>query len=161
MIESYTCPYCGNTHRKTAKYCPSTGKLLKARVHEDHRSSGPPLPTMGTPGGLTGKLGQHSVINNRFRIIKNIGKGGMSALYQAEDIRLTGKIWAVKEMSESWITETAEKIQAVQAFQREALTLARLDHPNLPKVIDTFYKSLRGSTSSKWRTKKSRRRRLA
>jgi len=62
----------------------------------------------------------------------------MGAVYQAADARIPGKTWAVKEMSDAAITNPLEKQQAIAAFRQEALTLARLDHPNLPKVTDHF-----------------------
>jgi serine/threonine-protein kinase len=62
----------------------------------------------------------------------------MAAVYQAADIRLPGQIWAVKEMSESWIPDQDDRAQAIQAFEQEAILLAKLNHPNLPRVIDSF-----------------------
>lgn len=138
MNETFTCPICGKEHRRNAKYCPTTGRLINPTNQQDPSVTRSSPFTANATGGLTGRLDQNKIINNRFRILNNIGKGGMAAVYQAADIRLTGKIWAVKEMSENWITDPAEKIQAVHAFQQEALILAKLDHPNLPKVIDVF-----------------------
>jgi serine/threonine-protein kinase len=88
--------------------------------------------------GLTGRLKPQAVIHNRFAIIQKIGEGGMAAVYQAADINLPGTVWAVKEMSESWIPDPEDRAQAIQAFEQEALLLAKLSHPNLPRVIDTF-----------------------
>jgi serine/threonine-protein kinase len=62
----------------------------------------------------------------------------MGAIYQAEDTRLEGRLCAIKEV----IPEpngTDERYKQIQAqFHREANVLARLDHPNLPKVSDYF-----------------------
>jgi serine/threonine protein kinase len=138
MDEPFICPYCGKAHRRTAKYCPSTGKLIDSTSRQEQAVASPTPPAAGSQAGTTGNLGQNAIIHNRYRILKSIGKGGMAAVYQVADIHLQGKVWAVKEMSESWITEPAERLQAIQAFQQEALLLARLNHPNLPRVIDTF-----------------------
>jgi serine/threonine protein kinase len=75
---------------------------------------------------------------SRYRIIQLVGQGGMGAIYQAEDTRLEGRLCALKEViPESRDSEEShEQIQA--QFHREASTLARLDHPNLPKVSDYF-----------------------
>lgn len=62
----------------------------------------------------------------------------MGAVYQANDTRLAGKLWAIKEMSDASLTDPNERANAVQAFQREAQLLANLDHTNLPKVSDFF-----------------------
>jgi serine/threonine protein kinase len=75
---------------------------------------------------------------SRYRIIQLVGQGGMGAIYQAEDTRLEGRLCALKEVfPEPGATrERQEQIQA--QFHREASVLARLDHPNLPKVSDYF-----------------------
>ena len=62
----------------------------------------------------------------------------MGAIYQAEDTRLEGRLCALKEtISEP--NAPRERLEQTQAqFHREASVLARLDHPNLPKVSDYF-----------------------
>jgi serine/threonine-protein kinase len=62
----------------------------------------------------------------------------MGAIYQAEDTRLEGRLCALKEtISEP--NAPPERLEQTQAqFHREASVLARLDHPNLPKVSDYF-----------------------
>jgi serine/threonine-protein kinase len=61
----------------------------------------------------------------------------MGAVYKAEDLVLEGRFCAVKEM---WTdTSSPSDLEQVQEqFRREASVLARLDHPNLPKVSDYF-----------------------
>jgi serine/threonine protein kinase len=75
---------------------------------------------------------------SRYRIIQLVGQGGMGAIYQAEDTRLEGRLCALKEtISEP--NAPRERLEQTQAqFHREASVLARLDHPNLPKVSDYF-----------------------
>jgi serine/threonine-protein kinase len=63
----------------------------------------------------------------------------MGAVYRAEDLRLEGRICAVKEVRPDPDATPATLEQSREQFHREATTLARLDHPNLPKVSDTFY----------------------
>ncbi len=75
---------------------------------------------------------------SRYRIIQLVGQGGMGAIYQAEDTRLEGRLCALKEViPESGDSEDNHEQIQVQ-FRREASILARLDHPNLPKVSDYF-----------------------
>ncbi len=62
----------------------------------------------------------------------------MGAVYQASDTRLSGKVWAVKEMSSAGISDQLERQQAVDAFMQEAQLLATLSHPHIPKVVDVF-----------------------
>ncbi len=62
----------------------------------------------------------------------------MGAVYRAADLRLEGRICALKEVRPDPDATPEALTQAVEQFRREAFTLARLDHPNLPKVSDTF-----------------------
>ena len=62
----------------------------------------------------------------------------MGAVYRAEDLRLEGRICAIKEVRPDPDATPEALAQAQEQFRREASTLARLDHPNLPKVSDTF-----------------------
>jgi len=62
----------------------------------------------------------------------------MGAVYRAEDLRLEGRICAIKEVRPDLDATSEALAQAQEQFQREASVLARLDHPNLPKVSDTF-----------------------
>ena len=78
------------------------------------------------------------VLRDRYRIRERIGQGGMGNIYLADDIRLEGRKCALKEVEHD--RSLPEKIlsEARDQFLREATVLARLDHPNLPKVSDFF-----------------------
>ncbi len=83
-------------------------------------------------------LNPGTILWSRYRIQDLVGQGGMGAIYQAEDLRLEGRLCAIKEVipNEDASKEYQEQSQA--AFHREASILARLDHANLPKVSDFF-----------------------
>lgn len=67
----------------------------------------------------------------RYLIQSVLGEGGMGTVYLATDRNLPGRLVAIKE--------NADATQAAQAqFQQEAVMLARLTHPNLPRVTDHF-----------------------
>jgi len=79
-----------------------------------------------------------TVLRERYKIIESVKSGGMGAVYEAEDLRLEGRRCAIKEiLLDPGMDETA-RAQAQEQFHREASILARLDHPNLPKVSDYF-----------------------
>jgi eukaryotic-like serine/threonine-protein kinase len=78
------------------------------------------------------------VLRSRYKIISIIGHGGMGSIYLADDIRLEGRQCALKEVEHDRTLPTDMLHQARDQFLREATVLARLDHPNLPKVSDFF-----------------------
>ncbi len=79
-----------------------------------------------------------AVLRHRYRIEAPIGQGGMGSVYLAEDLRLEGRKCAVKAVRIDPSLEPDVILELQQQFSREASVLARLDHPNLPKVSDYF-----------------------
>ena len=79
-----------------------------------------------------------TVLRSRYKILELIGQGGMGAVYKAEDLRLAGRLCAVKEILPDLGGFPDDLQQMQDQFYREASVLARLDHPNLPKVSDYF-----------------------
>jgi serine/threonine-protein kinase len=82
-----------------------------------------------------------TILRSRYKIVELIGQGGMGAVYQAEDLRLAGRMCAVKEILPDLGAAPADLAQMQEQFYREASVLARLDHPSLPKVSDYFTES--------------------
>jgi serine/threonine protein kinase len=70
------------------------------------------------------------ILNNRYRITEQLGHGGFGAVYRVDDLSLK-TICALKENLDYWD-------EAQRQFEREALLLANLRHPNLPRVTDFF-----------------------
>jgi serine/threonine-protein kinase len=62
----------------------------------------------------------------------------MGSIYLADDLRLEGRQCALKEVEHDRTLPQEVVNQARDQFLREATVLARLDHPNLPKVSDFF-----------------------
>ena len=79
-----------------------------------------------------------TVLKSRYRILEEVGQGGMGAVYRAEDLTLAGRQCALKEVHPELGQSPSLVEEARQQFYREASILARLDHPNLPKVSDYF-----------------------
>ncbi|MCD6284907.1 MAG: serine/threonine protein kinase, partial [Anaerolineae bacterium] len=77
------------------------------------------------------------VLQNRYRIIAQLGKGGMGAVYRAWDMRL-GIPVALKQMAAQPELDADVLADLRDQFQQEAVTLARLSHPNLVGVTDYF-----------------------
>ncbi len=78
-----------------------------------------------------------TMVDNRYRIVRLIGQGGMGAVYEAVDLRF-GSTVALKQM---FLNPNAPPQQAAlveKAFKREAQTLNHLRHSSLPRVSDYF-----------------------
>ncbi|WP_338551488.1 serine/threonine-protein kinase [Paenibacillus sp. KS-LC4] len=75
-----------------------------------------------------------SIIAERYAVIRVLGKGGMGIVYAVEDRKLQGKLRAIKITPLS-VAEGVEKAHCVTA---EAGMLVRLNHPNLPHIVDAF-----------------------
>ncbi len=78
------------------------------------------------------------VLRGRYRVRRIIGQGGMGSIYLADDLRLEGRQCALKEVEHDRTLPQEMVREARDQFLREATVLARLDHPNLPKVSDFF-----------------------
>jgi len=78
------------------------------------------------------------LLRNRYQIKRIIGQGGMGSIYLADDIRLSGRLCALKEVEHDRTLSKSLHKEAQEQFRQEATILARLDHPNLPKVSDFF-----------------------
>lgn len=75
-------------------------------------------------------LERGALLNNRYRIVEILGQGGMGSVYRAVDENLGVEV-AVKD--NLFTTE-----EYARQFRREAIILATLRHPNLPRVTDHF-----------------------
>jgi serine/threonine protein kinase len=86
---------------------------------------------------LTGRLAPQTMLRQRYLIVSIAGRGGMSAVYKAVDTRQANRNVAIKEMSQSFLSEE-ERAVAIARFQQEYQLLNKLRHPNLPFIYDIF-----------------------
>jgi eukaryotic-like serine/threonine-protein kinase len=75
-------------------------------------------------------LTEGTTLQGRYRIVRQLGQGGMGAVYEAVDERLD----TVVALKETFFAD--EKLR--KQFEREARLLARMHHPALPRVSDHF-----------------------
>ncbi|MCB9610476.1 MAG: serine/threonine protein kinase [Polyangiaceae bacterium] len=82
------------------------------------------------PQSANALIGQ--LVDDRYRILRLIGRGGMGAVYEAEAVRL-GRRCAFKVL----LPEYTKSETAIQRFRREAHVAARVKNPHVVEVFDT------------------------
>ncbi len=82
-------------------------------------------------------LSTGQIVNNRYRVARALGHGGMGAVYRAWDLTLNIPV-ALKEMLPDPSLAVDQLEQFRRQFRQEAQILAGLHHPNLPRVTDFF-----------------------
>ncbi len=109
------CPTCQTQNRANARFCSNCGTALQG----------------------TGTLAPGTLLQGRYRVLHRVSRGGMGNIYLVEHTNL-GDRMALKEIIVTPAMSAAERAQASQQFQQEARLLAKLRHPNLPRVTDYF-----------------------
>ena len=101
------CPHCGTCYDSQVVLCDKDGRV----------------PAVTLP--------IERVIDGKYKLDRLIGRGGMGAVYGGRDIRLDRRI-AIKIL----LSELFGQEMALRRFEREAQTVARLNHPNIIQVHD-------------------------
>jgi WD40 repeat protein/tRNA A-37 threonylcarbamoyl transferase component Bud32 len=122
------CDMCGAANRPQATFCFACGRRLSTSASSTSSTT------------FTGQLVRHSLLNQRYHVLDQIGQGGFGAVYKAADSVFGSRLVAIKEMSQSNLN-AQELAEATRAFKQEAFMLAGLTHPNLPRIYDQFSES--------------------
>lgn len=126
------CNSCGAANRSQALYCFACGQPLHGSLH----------PGQGGQGGNGWQttLAPSHLLKQRYRIVQQVGKGGFGAVYKATDTQFGNRQVAIKEMSQGsqGSLTPQELVEATGSFKREAMLLAGLTHPNLPRIYEQF-----------------------
>ena len=77
-----------------------------------------------------------SVIDGKYKILYQIGRGGMSRVYLAINEK-ANKTWAVKEVRRD---ETVDEQMVRRRLMAETELLKRLRNPHLPRIVDVIDK---------------------
>lgn len=132
------CSECGASNSLQATHCFACSNVLQ-----------PPAPSVllenqaaATNAALlankvTGPLAPSYLLHSRYSIVSQVGTGGFGAVYQAKDMLFNHRLVAIKEMNQDGLSPQ-ELAKATAAFEREAILLADLTHPNLPRIHDHF-----------------------
>ena len=109
------CPTCGSRFSNDTRYCPLDGQPTQERAS---------VPAPADP--LIGK-----VLDNRYRIDRSVGEGGMGVVYLATHVTLNKKM-AVKVLRH----EMARDPDVVARFIQEAQASSAIGHPNIIDISD-------------------------
>lgn len=120
------CDTCGAANRLQATFCKACGQPLASLITNGSTSS-----------TLTGLLSHRHILKQRYVVLEQVGRGGFGAVYKAADTQFGSRLVAVKEMSQNSMNPQ-EQQEAAISFKREALMLAGLTHPNLPRIYEQF-----------------------
>lgn len=89
-------------------------------------------------------LAKNEILQNRYKITRRLGQGGMGAVYEAKDDKRFGKAIALKEiLIDADETNPQRQKFLKRAFESEAKILTSLEHECFPQVIDYFVESER------------------
>ena len=84
------------------------------------------------------QIPQGEVLDGRFEVRRLVKSGGMGAVYKVNDRLLGGKTFAVKQIRPS--ADPKEFQQAKSHFIGEIGVMQSLHHPNIPKIISSFFR---------------------
>jgi len=133
-----TCPRCDYSTDAAKKYCGQCGFPLNSVEKEGHRMpQTSDLIEVAKKGYPSSILPPETILQDRYRITKLIGQGGMGAIYQADDTRFSNRVCVLKEMLDNF-TDLEQRDIAVKNFLREADVLASLHYHGIPEVYDRF-----------------------
>ena len=122
------CPKCGTVYGGDARFCAKDGSpLVDVAVAG---SSGTTIRKAYKPPTTDRFTLSSQRIDNRYEVVKRLGEGGMSYVYEAKDLT-RGETIAIKILSPKLSADTS----SVQRLRREAGLAMRLEHPHVCKIL--------------------------
>src|SRR5512146_192803 len=132
------CPACADEVAEGKRFCSSCGADVQAHRPTLSRADAGPAVAVApsrTPSDLGGaqpaRFLPGMVIAERYRIVAQVGRGGMGEVYRADDLRL-GQPVALKFLPEALTRDPG----ALARLNREVRTARQVSHPNVCRVFD-------------------------
>jgi eukaryotic-like serine/threonine-protein kinase len=125
MATTLTCFNCGEDVRAADSFCSQCGADLSASAHAEPPEAAHPDDDPESPWAEVVQRLRRAT-HGEFEIGRELGRGGMAAVFLAHDIALDRKV-AIKVMSPGLLMGEG----MIERFKREAITIAHLNHPNI------------------------------
>lgn len=109
------CLNCQHVNEASARYCAHCGAELLG-------------PEKLSPGQTMNQA--------QYRVVRQLGEGGMGAIYLAQNTQAFGRLCVIKQLIA--YAEPGEELKAQERFEAEARTLAALKHPGIPDMYGYF-----------------------
>ena len=132
------CNECGASNPFQATYCFACTSTLQPLTPSHLLQVEAASTNASVPASkIIGPLFPSYLLHSRYSIVSQVGTGGFGAVYQAKDTLFSHRLVAIKEMNQDGLSPQ-ELAEATASFEREALLLSDLTHPNLPRIHDYF-----------------------
>ncbi|MGH2510694.1 MAG: protein kinase domain-containing protein, partial [Ktedonobacteraceae bacterium] len=115
MASEISCNHCGTANPLTESFCMNCGAQLNV------------------PGPTTGP----TLLKQRYHVLSQLGAGGFGTVYKVQDRDLNNRLLAAKKLDLNNIAPRDHQ-SSMASFKQEAIMLADLTHPNLPRIYEYF-----------------------
>ena len=146
------CAACGFTLSEGSAFCPKCGQRVAAAPSSDGDATMPPAAaaragssaTVGsrvetwapsTDRAISGRLQPGAAFGSRYRILQQLGEGGMGIVYKAFDEELSIPV-ALKLIRPEAMTDPEAALQMERRFKRELVLARQVTHKNVVRIHD-------------------------
>jgi serine/threonine protein kinase len=120
---------------------PDAFEIAKTLLREESQKVGPAEPSaaqiparLTTPGASSNSiLDTGTPLQGRYAIEREIGRGGIGAVFLARDTKLHSRLVVVKVL----LDDMAQDAWVYKKFQQEVEALTRIEHPNIVGILDS------------------------
>lgn len=127
------CPRCQTNYPAPARFCVRDGSpLVEVSAPEPIPQPEPPPPAPPSEAAERHRYSTLSgeMLDGRYRVVRRVGEGGMSFVYQGEDME-NGSTVAIKVLT----PRLSKDPPSVERLRREAAIAMRFDHPNVCPIL--------------------------
>jgi serine/threonine-protein kinase len=126
--QRYECPRCHATFDEPSRYCRQCGSAVSDPGRD---ATAPQEAIVDRRLSDSNQAWLGKIVDNRYRVIEVLGRGGMGVVYRVEHLRM-GKLAAMKVLHR----DLAQDPEVVERFEREAAAVSKLHHPHSVQVFD-------------------------